>query len=311
MFDKQFWADKRIVVTGGAGFIGSYVVEALADDCGVRQNNIVIPRAKECDLRDFKNAAQAVAGSDLVVHLAAVTGGIAFSRAYPATQYFDSTLIDLNVVEASRRAGVQKLVCLGNLFAYSADASMPLNERELFTGLPTDAHRGVGWLKRNLALVSDLYWREHHFPVIALYSANAYGPRDSLDRQHAHVIPSTIMKCLRDSELNVWGDGTASRDFLFAADIAKYMLLALEKIGEGRYFNIGSGDEITIRELVDLIVRHSRFRGRVSYDPSKQGGDARRCAGTHIAGEVLGRFPLISMDEGLKKTVDWYREQLS
>lgn len=307
--DPARWAGKRVLVTGGAGFIGSYVAGVLAGECGVPPGQVRVPRSRDCDLRVFDNCLRAVEGCDLVVHLAAVTGGIGFSRQNPASQYYDSTLIDLNMIEAARRGGASKVVALGNLFAYSGDAEMPLREERLFDGLPTDAHRGVGWMKRNLALVSDLYWRQHRFPVVVLYAANAYGPRDSVDPKHAHVMPATIMKCFRQDALEVWGDGSPTRDFLFVEDLARYILLACERIQEGAYMNVGSGSEISVRDLVGLIVKHVGFRGPVTFDATKGGGDARRCASTERADKALGTLSRVTMDDGIGRTVAWYREQ--
>jgi len=306
----SFWKDKKILVTGGAGFIGSYVVENLIHKRGVPPDNIIIPRSKELDLRKFENCLRAVEGCQIVIHLAAITGGISFSRAHPASQYYDSTFIDLNVIEASRQSGVEKLVAIGNLFAYAPDAPVPLHEDSMFYGLPTDAHRGVGWMKRNLALMADLYHREYNFPMVVVYSANAYGPNDSTDPSHSHVIPGTIMKCIRDPELVVWGDGTPTRDFLFVTDVAEGLLLAAEHLNPPTFLNIGSGSEISVRELVTLIVEYSGFKGKVVYDTTKSGGDARRCTNIERARCMIGFHPEVTMQEGLRSTVDWYMDNL-
>jgi GDP-L-fucose synthase len=306
--NPDFWRGKRVLVTGGAGFIGSYVVAKLRDELGVPSENIRVPRSRDCDLRRLEDCRRAVEGCEIVIHLAAVTGGIAFSRAHPAAQYHDSTLIDLNMVCAALKAGVGKFVAIGNLFAYASDAPIPLAEKDLFNGLPTDAHRGVGWMKRNLALLADLYHREFNFPMVVVYSANAYGPRDSLDPKHAHVIPSTIMKCLSQKDLVVWGDGTPTRDFLFADDVAAGLLLAAEKLSAPNYVNIGSGSEISVRELVELIVHFTGFPGPVSFDANKRGGDARRCTGIDRARALLGFEPRCRMREGIEATVRWYQE---
>ena len=310
MSGAAFWSGKRVLVTGGGGFIGSYVVENLIRKRGVRPEDVIVPRSRTTDLRQFENCKRAADNCQVVIHLAAVTGGISFSRNYPASQYYDSTLIDLHVIEAARQAGVQKLVAIGNVFAYAAQAPMPLKECSLFDGLPTDAHRGVGWLKRNLALVADLYQRQHRFPIAVVYSANAYGPRDSLDPVHCHVVPATIMKCFRDEDLVVWGDGSPTRDFLFVEDVAEGLLLAAEKLPGGAAVNIGSGAEISIRELVNVITRFAGFRRQCSFDASKSGGDARRCVDTEEARRLMGFKPLVSIEEGLKRTVEWYRQQL-
>lgn len=309
MNEKFSWENKKILVTGGAGFIGKSVINKLIFDKGIHSNNIVMPRSENCDLKNFENCCRVVKGCDIVIHLAAVTGGIAFSRAYPARQYFDSSLIDLNVIESAYREGVRKLVAIGNLFAYSPDASIPLKEATLFNGLPTDAHRGVGWMKRNLAVIADLYYRQYGFQMVVVYSANAYGPGDSLDMTTSHVIPATIFKCLKDSKLVVWGDGSPTRDFLFVEDVAEALLLAVEKLEPPNYVNIGSGNEVSIKELVNLIAKCSNFKGQIEFDKTKSGGDARRCTSIQLAQELMGFSPKTTLIAGLQKTVDWYQEQ--
>ena len=305
------WAGKRVLVTGGAGFLGSYVVENLIEQRGVPREQIVVPRSADLDLSAFENCVKAVDGCQVVIHLAAVTGGIAFSRSHPASQYFQSTRIDLNLVKAACEAGVEKLVAIGNLFAYASDAPVPLREESLFDGVPTDAHRGVGSLKRNLALIADLYYREFGLPMTVVYSANAYGPGDSLDPKHAHVIPSLIMKCFRDKELVVWGDGSPTRDFLYASDVAEGLLRAAEELEPPHYVNIGSGREISVRELVDLISQLTGFKGKISYDSSKTGGDARRCTSVDRARREIGFEAAVPVEEGMKRTVEWYQRRLA
>jgi nucleoside-diphosphate-sugar epimerase len=208
-----------------------------------------------------------------------VTGGLLAAPILPCT----TIPPDRSEHDAAHAKRPLKFVAIGNLFAYATDVPSPIREKDLFNGLPTDSHRGVGWMKRNLALLADLNFRQYAFPMVVVYSANAYGPRDSLDRQHAHVIPSTTMKCLSQKELVVWGDGTPTRDFLFAEDVAAGLVLAAERLAPPGYVNIGSGAEISVRELVDLIVRFTKFAGPVTYDASKGGGDARRCSSVEQA----------------------------
>ena len=310
MDDHFFWKDKKVMVTGGAGFIGSYVVENLINKRNVAPARIIIPRSRDCDLRIFENCKKAVEGCQIIIHLAAVTGGISFSRANPASQYYDSSRIDLNLVEAARQEGVEKMVAIGNLFAYATDVPMPITEGSLFDGLPTDAHRGVGWLKRNLAILADLYYRQYQFPMVVVYSANAYGPRDSTDPVHSHVIPATIMKCFKDPELVVWGDGTPTRDFLYVEDIAEGLIMAAERLKPPNYVNIGSGKEISVKELITIITCLSGFKGKVVYDTSKSGGDTRRCASVEMAKNLMNFNPKVSIEDGLEKTVSWYKRQL-
>ncbi len=308
--DLSFWKGKRVVVTGGAGFLGSYVVENLLHRRNVPRADVVIPRSSTHDLRDLANTVEVMQGCQIVIHLAAVTGGIAFSRAHPASQYNACTRIDLNVAEAAQRCGMQKVIAIGNLFAYAAEAPIPLRETCLFDGVPGGPHLGVGWMKRNLAVVTDLYHREYGLPMSAVYSANAYGPGDSVDPLHAHVIPSTIMKCLRESEVAVWGDGSPTRDFLYAADVAEGLLLAAERLEAADFVNLGSGHEVSIRELVERIVRHTGFAGKVTFDDTKGGGDPRRVASVEKARRLLGFQPATTLDDGLRRTVHWYRERL-
>lgn len=310
MSEADFWRGARVLVTGGNGFIGARVVANLVERRGLPAERVSVPRSSNVDLRVPAQALKAVEGCDVIVHLAAVTGGISFSRAHPATQYHDTTLIDLNVVEAARRVGVRKLVALGNLFAYAADAPVPLEEGSLFDGLPSESHRGVGWMKRNLAILADLYQREHGLPMVVVYSANAYGPGDSTDPTHSHVIPATIMKCLRDSDLLVWGDGSPTRDFLYVDDVAEGILLATEKLAAPGFVNLGSGSEVSIKDLVTLIARHARLEGEIRFDATKAGGDARRCSSTVRAKELLGFHPSVPIDEGIRRTVEWYRGRL-
>jgi GDP-L-fucose synthase len=165
-------------------------------------------------------------------------------------------------------------------------------------------------MKRNLALTADLYHRQHGFPMVAVYSANAYGPRDSTDISRAHVIPSLIMKCLKERELVVWGDGTPTRDFLYASDIAEGLVLAAERLGPPNYVNIGSGKEISVRRLVELVAEYTGFRGNLKFDASKSGGDARRCTSTDKARRLMGFEAKTTIEEGLRHTVEWYRTQL-
>jgi GDP-L-fucose synthase len=307
----QFWQGKRVVVTGGAGFVGSQVVNLLLNEIGLPADFVAVPRSSDCDLRNIENARRAIGGADIVIHLAAVTGGIAFSRAFPASQYRDSTLIDLNVLEASREAGVKKVVQIGNLFAYATEVPSPLDESSLFHGLPGESHRGIGCLKRNLAVMADLYYRQHGLPVVTVFSANAYGPGDSMDLRHSHVIPSLIMKCLSQPALEVWGDGTPTRDFLFVEEVARGLLLAAEGLAPPCYINLGSGHEVSVRQIVEWIVEFTGFKGLVSFDASKGGGDARRCVSTESASQKLGFKSEVSMQEGLRRTVEWYRANWS
>lgn len=295
-----------MLVTGGGGFIGSSVVEALRRR-GVPDADIVVPRSRTDDLRLPEHCREAVRNCHIVVHLAAVTGSIAFSRAHPASQYRDCTLINLHLLEAARDAGVEKVVALGNLLAYPAAAPVPLREDTVHAGAVADTHMGIGLAKRDMLSLADMYHREFGLNVVNVLAANAYGPRDHFDGVQAHVIPATIVKCLRDEDLVVWGDGSPTRDFLFVEDIAEGLLLAGERLSAPGFVNLASGSEISIAELVKLIARLCGFERRIVFDASKVGGDPRRVASTARSDELIVFSPRVPIEEGLRRTIDWYR----
>jgi len=304
-----FWSNRRILVTGGAGFIGSSVVDALIQR-GVKQEAIVVPRSQDCDLRVLENCRRAVDGCDIVLHLAAETGGIAYSRSYPATQYYNCSLINLHMLEAARLAGVQKFVALGNLLAYPAAAPSPLKEEDLHNGIIAETHLGVGLSKRDLVLMAEMYHRQFGMDVVGVLAANAYGPRDRFEPAHSHVIPATIAKCFQEQELVVWGDGTPTRDFLFVEDLAEGLLLAAEKLKAPQFVNLASGREISIRELVSLIAGLTGFTGRILFDPSKGGGDPRRVASVTRARDLMDFEARHSFEAGLRRTIEWYKVEI-
>lgn len=304
------WPQARVLVTGGAGFIGSAVIEALHRR-GVPEHQIGVPRSRTCDLRSLDHCRAAVRGCHIVLHLAAPTGGISFSRAHPASQYRDCSLINLHMLEAAREAGVSRFVALGNLLAYPARARSPLEEEKLHDGQVADTHLGIGLAKRDLVTLAQMYHREFGLPVVNVLSANAYGPGDHFDSPHAHVIPATIIKCLRDPEVVVWGDGSPTRDFLYVDDIAEGLLLAAERLEAPSFVNLASGSEISVGNLVRLIATLTGFTGRIVFDPSKGAGDPRRVASTARAARLLRFQPRVPLEEGLRRTIAWYREQTS
>jgi GDP-L-fucose synthase len=304
---SQFWLRKRVLLTGGGGFVGSAVREALLRR-GVPDASILVPGSRNLDLRALENCRQAVQGCDIVVHLAARTGGIAFARAHPASQYRDCSLINLNMLEAAREAGVAKFVTLGNLLAYPAIAQSPLTEPALQDGPVAATHLGVGLAKRDLVVLVEMYHREYGLDAVCVIGANAYGPRDRFDSAHAHVIPATIMKCFRDEELVVWGDGTPTRDFLYVDDLAEGILLAAEHLKAPGYVNVASGSEVSIADLVRMIAGLCGFRRRIVFDASKGGGDPRRVASTALADKLTGFSPRVPLEDGLRRTIDWYRQ---
>ena len=305
---REFWQRKRVLLTGGGGFVGSAVRDALYRR-GVLNESIVAPSSRSLDLRVLENCRQAVQGCDIVIHLAARTGGIAFARAHPASQYRDCSLINLNMLEAAREAGVLKFVALGNLLAYPASAPSPLMEAGLHDGPVAATHLGIGLAKRDQALLAEMYHREHGLNAVCVLGANAYGPRDRFDPEYGHVIPATIMKCFRDEDLVVWGDGTPTRDFLYVDDLAEGILLAAERLDAPGSVNVASGSEVSIADLVRMIADLCGFRRRIVFDASKGGGDPRRVASTAKASEQIGFSPRVPIGEGLRRTIAWYRDR--
>lgn len=301
---------KRILVTGGGGFIGTALVEALVKTRGVDRADLVVPRSQGCDLRIFENAQRAVEGCQVVFHLAARTGGIAYSRSHPASQYSDCALMNLQVFEAARLAGVKTLVAIGNLLAYPESAPVPLREEEIYNGKIAPTHLGIGASKRGLVDLAEMYHQEYGMNVSVVLSANTYGPGDRFDPAISHVIPATIMKCCQETnELAVWGDGTPTRDFLYVEDVAEGLLLAAEKLQGFQVVNIASGQEISIGELVRLIARLAGFGGQIRFNPSHGGGDPKRGASTERAKRLMGFAPRVALEEGLRRTIEWYKSQ--
>lgn len=303
---QTYWQGKRVLVTGGGGFVGRAVVDALRRQ-GLPDQDIVVPRSATHDLRDDARCREAVRGCHAVIHLAAPTGSIAFSRAHPASQYRDCMRINLNVLEAAREAGVDRVVALGNLLAYPAAAPVPFREETVHDGAVAQGYLGIGQSKRDLINLAEMYRVEYGFHVVNVLAANAYGPGDHFVGVQAHVIPATIVKCFRDEDLVVWGDGSATRDFVFVDDLAEGLLHAGARLGPAGLVNIASGAEISVADLVSRIARFTGFAHRIVFDAMKPGGDPRRVASTMRADALVGFSPRVGMDEGLRRTIDWYR----
>jgi GDP-L-fucose synthase len=307
----KFWANKKVLVTGGAGFFGSFIVEKLIKERGVKPENIRVPRSKEIDLIKWENCVKAVADMDIVIHLAGKVGGIGFNKKYPATLFYDNAIMGIQLMEAARQEGVQKFVAVGTVCGYPKFTPVPFKEEDLWNGYPEETNAPYGIAKRFLLVQSQAYREQYGFNAIYLLPVNLYGPRDNFDPERSHVIPALIKKMV-DAKLEgkkdvvVWGTGKASREFLYVEDAAEGILLALEKYDKPDPVNLGTGKEITIKELVDLIAELAKYKGKIVWDTTKPDGQPRRCLETSRAKEEFGFQAKTDFKEGLKRTIDWY-----
>jgi len=307
----KFWADKKILVTGGAGFLGSFIVEKLIKERGVKPGNIRVPRSKEIDLRKLENCVKAVTSIDIVIHLAAKVGGIGFNKKYPATLFYDNAIMGIQLMEAARQEGVQKFVVIGTVCAYPKYTPVPFREEDLWNGYPEETNAPYGIAKRILLVQAQAYREQYSFNAIYLLPVNLYGPKDNFDPERSHVIPALIKKMVdaqleRRNEVVVWGTGEASREFLYVEDAAEGILLATEKYNKLDPVNLGASKEITIKDLADLIVKLTGYDGRIIWDTSKPDGQPRRCLDTSKAKREFGFEARTDLEEGLKRTIEWY-----
>ena len=306
------WANKRVVVTGGAGFVGGYVIAALQKR-GCKQ--IVVPRSRDYDLVEMEAVRRLYrdARPDLVLHLAARVGGIGANRRNPAKYFYDNLMMGVQLIEEGRKAGVEKLVALGTICSYPKFTPVPFREEELWNGYPEETNAPYGLAKKMLLVQSQAYREQYGFNSVVLFPVNLYGPRDNFDLETSHVIPALIRK-IDDAqragagEVTVWGDGSPTREFLYVADCAEGILAAAERYDGSEPINLGSGQEIAIRELGPLIARLMDYRGRFVYDTSKPNGQPRRQLSVDRAKRLLGWQAATSLEDGLRQTITWWKE---
>jgi GDP-L-fucose synthase len=307
---SRFWSEQKVLVTGGAGFLGRVVVDQLARKGCVR---ITVPRSRDCDLRQ----AAAVRGlyrkarPDMVVHLAAAVGGIGANQANPGKFFYDNLVMGLELIEQARQSGVKKFVCAGTICAYPKFTPVPFKESRLWDGYPEETNAPYGIAKKALLVQLQAYRQQYGFNGIYLLPVNLYGPGDNFSPESSHVIPALIRKCVEakrnnDSHIVVWGTGKATREFLYVEDAARAVVLAAEKYNRPDPVNVGAGFEISIRELTDLIVKLTGFKGKVVWDKSRPDGQPRRRLDTARARQEFGFTARISFESGLKKTIQWY-----
>lgn len=307
----NFWENKKILITGGAGFLGSHLVEELQGR-GVVASNLRIPRSRDTDLRKRENCEHAVAGQDIVIHLAGKVGGIGFNRENPASLFYDNALMGIQIIEAARREGVEKCVIIGTVCAYPKFTPVPFREEDLWNGYPEETNAPYGLAKKMLLVQAQAYRQQYGFNAICLLPVNLYGPRDNFDPASSHVIPALIRKFMEAvdegrQEVEVWGTGSASREFLYVKDAARGIALAAEHFNGPDPVNLGSGREITIIDLVNLIASLTGFEGKIRWDPTKPDGQPRRCLDTSRAKREFGFEAVVGFSKGLEQTVAWYQ----
>ena len=310
---RAFWADKRVVVTGGAGFLGSVLVAQLT---ALEPAALVVPRSRDYDLRERDAIVQLLADArpQLVIHLAARVGGIGANREHPADFFYDNLIMGVQLLHASWQAGVEKFVALGTVCAYPKHTPVPFREEHLWDGYPEETNAPYGIAKKMLLVQSQSYREQYGFNSTFLLPVNLYGPRDNFDPHSSHVIPALIRKCIeaRDtgaSEIVAWGDGSPTREFLYVEDAAEGILLSAERYDSSDPVNLGSAFEISIRELTELIARLTGFTGRIVWDTSKPNGQPRRKLDVTRARERFGFAAHTSFEAGLRRTIAWYEQQ--
>ncbi len=303
----NFWNNKKVLVTGGAGFLGSHLVARLQKLNAI----ITIPRSKKNDLRKREVCKQMVQGQDIVIHLAAKVGGIGYNMLHPGEMFFDNILMGAQLMEEARLAGVKKFVALGTICAYPKITPIPFKEKDLWMGYPEETNAPYGLAKKMLLVQSQAYRQQYGFNSIFLLPVNLYGPGDNFDPESSHVIPSLIKKVYEAKinmrkEVTVWGTGKPTREFFYVEDAAEAIILATEKYNKPDPVNIGAGFEISIKQLVKLICKLMDYNGKIIWDKSKPDGQPRRMLDTTKAEKEFGFTAKTDFAFGLEKTIAWY-----
>ncbi|MEN9205883.1 MAG: GDP-L-fucose synthase [Thermostichales cyanobacterium DRC_bins_46] len=305
---------KRILLTGGSGFLGRHVVAALERQ-GVSREQITIPRSRSQDLRRWEVCREVVQGQDVVIHLAAHVGGIGLNQAKPAELFYDNLMMGAQLIHAAYEAGVEKFVCLGTICAYPKLTPVPFREADLWNGYPEETNAPYGIAKKALLVQLQSYRQQYGFRGIYLLPVNLYGPFDNFDLFSSHVIPALIRK-VHEAQVNqqpfveVWGDGSPTREFFYAEDCARGIVLATEHYDEPDPINLGTGEEISIKDLVHLICELMGYEGEIRWQTDKPNGQPRRCLDVTQAEKAFGFRAEIFLREGLERTIAWYRQQV-
>ncbi len=317
---REFWGRQRVIVTGGSGFLGSFVVEKLQERGAAE---IIVPRREEYDLVKLEDIQRlynwvfdqpsAPASTEvMVIHLAALAGGIGANRARPADFFYINLMMGVQLMHEAWKRGVNKFVAVGTICAYPKFTPVPFKEENLWDGYPEETNAPYGLAKKMLLVQAQAYREQYGFNAIYPLPVNLYGPRDNFDLETSHVIPAMIRKCVEaqergDREIILWGDGSPTREFLYVEDAAEGILLAAERYNGSEPFNLGSGMEIRIKDLAELIARLTGFEGKIVWDTTKPNGQPRRGLDTNRAERFFGFRAEMPFEEGLRRTVEWYK----
>ncbi|NJM69384.1 MAG: GDP-L-fucose synthase [Scytonema sp. RU_4_4] len=304
--------DKRILVTGGAGFLGRQVIDQLCK-AGAAHNKITVPRSRSGDLRTLENCQRAVDQQDIVIHLAAHVGGIGLNREKPAELFYDNLMMGTQLIHASYQAGVEKFVCVGTICAYPKFTPVPFKEDDLWNGYPEETNAPYGIAKKALLVQLQAYRQQYDFNGIYLLPVNLYGPEDNFDPRSSHVIPALIRKVHEaqikgEKKIPVWGDGSPTREFLYSEDAALGIVMGTQSYNDPEPVNLGTGYEISIRDLINLICELMEFDGEIVWETDKPNGQPRRCLDTERAHIAFGFTAQVDFKQGLKNTIEWWRK---
>ena len=304
--------NKRILVTGGSGFLGRQVINQLCQ-AGADREKITVPRSRDCDLRVWENCQRAVNQQDIVIHLAAHVGGIGLNCEKPAELFYDNLIMGTQLIHAAYQAGLEKFVCVGTICAYPKFTPVPFKEEDLWNGYPEETNAPYGVAKKALLVQLQSYRQQYGFNGIYLLPVNLYGPEDNFDPRSSHVIPALIRKVHEaqtkgEKQLPVWGDGSPTREFLYSTDAARGIVMGTQFYNESDPINLGTGYEISIRDLINLICELMEYEGEIVWETDKPNGQPRRCLDTEKAKEAFGFTAQFSFEEGLKNTIEWWRK---
>lgn len=306
------WKNKKVLVTGGKGFLGSFVVNLLQQK---NTRSIIAPTSKECDLRKVSNCKSIVQNVDIIFHLAAMVGGIGLNRQRPAELFYDNLMMGTQLMNEAKKANVEKFVALGTICSYPKFTPLPFSEEHIWDGYPEETNAPYGLAKKMLLVQSQAYRQQYNFKSIVVFPTNLYGPGDNFNPDSSHVIPAIILKTYeakksKSKRLPVWGDGSPTRDFLYVEDAARGIILAAEKYDSVLPINLGSGQEVAIKDLIKIIARLMNYDGTIVWDRTKPNGQPRRCVSNKRAEEKLGFKPRVNLEEGLKRTIKAFNSSL-